>query len=159
MSPLGVLDGSDNCPLLANPGQADADADGVGDACDNCVSVSNSNQNDANQNGYGDACDTVGGTDQDRYRAPCALQYKISVLNPNLAKSRSPTICLSVIQSFWIFAQSTAMILPCSVQNLKTIGQLERSIGRISFIAQHPIRDGVSNHRQCDCLLKTDCSS
>jgi Thrombospondin type 3 repeat len=28
-----VLDGDDNCPAAANPGQQDADADGVGDVC------------------------------------------------------------------------------------------------------------------------------
>ena len=45
------------------------------------------------------------------------------ILNSYLAKSRFPITYLAVAQSFWNFAQSTTVILPCSVK--KTIGQLK----------------------------------
>ena len=67
----------DNCPLVANYDQADADDDGAGDVCDtcpldprddadgdavcadadNCPTVSNASQADADADGQGDACD------------------------------------------------------------------------------------------------------
>ncbi len=66
----GVLDSADNCPLVANPDQANNDGDASGDACDqdddndgvndgadNCPLVANPNQADADGDGIGDACD------------------------------------------------------------------------------------------------------
>ena len=67
-----VPDEVDNCPEASNPGQEDADLDGVGDACqvesdededgvtdevDNCTEVPNSEQIDSDENGVGDACE------------------------------------------------------------------------------------------------------
>ncbi|MBP7148146.1 MAG: thrombospondin type 3 repeat-containing protein [Acidobacteria bacterium] len=49
---------TDDCPDVANPGQRDADVDGLGDACDNCPFVADSlPQGDADGDDLGDACD------------------------------------------------------------------------------------------------------
>jgi hypothetical protein len=61
----GVPDGSDNCPLVPNPGQQDVcsppppdrDGDGVPDGSDNCPDAVNAGQSDTDGDGAGDACD------------------------------------------------------------------------------------------------------
>ncbi len=53
----GVPDGSDNCPSVPNPGQADCNQNGIGEACESFA--------DCNQNGVPDSCDIASGTSND----------------------------------------------------------------------------------------------
>ncbi len=80
----GVFDDYDNCPMVPNPTQANADFDREGDACDtstsatdgdrdgvpdagdNCPMVSNPTQQDTDHDGVGDACDAMSDPDSDR---------------------------------------------------------------------------------------------
>ncbi|XP_025831925.1 cartilage oligomeric matrix protein [Agrilus planipennis] len=55
-----IPNGPDNCPLVANPDQADSDIGGPdrqGDACDNCPTMPNYDQSDIDHDGRGDVCD------------------------------------------------------------------------------------------------------
>ena len=48
---------ADNCPYVANPGQANSDGDRQGDACDNCPLLDNQSQANFDRDAIGDACD------------------------------------------------------------------------------------------------------
>ena len=67
-----VTDGTDNCPFVTNPDQADTNEDGVGDQCDpafdtdsdgvtndidNCPEIANPEQTDTDNDHVGDFCD------------------------------------------------------------------------------------------------------
>ncbi len=57
----GLTNLPDNCALIFNPAQGDADGDLVGDACDNCPQLANVDQTDSDLDGVGDPCDQCPG--------------------------------------------------------------------------------------------------
>jgi len=72
----GIPDFVDNCPAVANAGQADDDGDYAGNVCDNCSAVVNASQCDSDGDGYGNRCDgdlnnngTTNAQDYVRFRA------------------------------------------------------------------------------------------
>jgi parallel beta-helix repeat protein len=110
----GVCDGIDTCPGVADPEQADADADGTGDVCDpctdidadgfgdpgfaattcerdNCPATHNPDQADADADRVGDVCDPCTDADGDGFGEPgpvaiaCALDNCPGIANPDQA--------------------------------------------------------------------------
>ena len=56
-----VLNNTDNCPSIANPGQEDCNTNGVGDVCE----LASGSAADCNGNGRPDSCDIASGTAAD----------------------------------------------------------------------------------------------
>jgi hypothetical protein len=91
-------DSCDNCPNLPNVDQADPDGDGRGTACDNCPLVSNFDQADSDGDGAGDACDNCPGlpnpsqADADGDGKGDACDNCPSVTNPSQTNSDGDTL-------------------------------------------------------------------
>gem|GEM_PF-1019853 len=60
-----VLDGDDNCPMVANEYQENSDADSHGDACDNCPNTDNEDQANSDSDSHGNVCDNCPNTDNE----------------------------------------------------------------------------------------------
>ena len=73
------------------------------------------------------------------YNSMGRLQCRISPRNSS--QTPSLTKCISVIKSFWNFAQSTAVILPCCVQNIKMIWWLRYELWRNDFLIKFTFKD------------------
>jgi PKD repeat protein len=85
----GVGDVCDNCRLTSNTNQSNSDADSLGDTCDNCPTVANNGQEDADGDGIGDLCDECTDSDGDGFGDPgfpantCATDNCPAIYNPD----------------------------------------------------------------------------
>ena len=118
----------DNCPMDANGGQEDADADGAGDVCDvcpndadddidgdgvcgdvdNCPDDANPGQEDADMDGVGDACeddpepsDTLECTHLSPDRGPTEGDHPINVHGMGMLLVTGVTIDGEEVEDFW----------------------------------------------------------
>ena len=71
------------------------------------------------------------------------------ILISNIAKSRLSRTLISVVKSFWNFAQRTAVTLPCAVKNFKTIWQLSEKLWANTFSPDFSSRCVSDGYLRC----------
>ena len=100
----GVCGDVDNCPLVANAGQANTDGDALGDACDpdddgdtvpdgadNCPLVANAGQANTDGDALGDACDPDDDNDTVDWTAPTTARSSRTRTRRTPTATRSAT--------------------------------------------------------------------
>gem|GEM_PF-1451704 len=136
-----VGDKIDNCPVISNANQLDADADQLGDVCDNdddadsiadandnCPLIANSDQADSDSNGVGDACDgpipTISGL------------WLQSFVVSGEEFDQTNSACISVNQSgaeFWMIEQNGSQLTVTQKQGQWIYTGIIHSDGSFTF--------------------------
>jgi subtilisin family serine protease len=154
----GLNTAQDNCPSVYNPGQQDADHDGVGDACDkdkdndgipdlydNCPTTPNTNQADTDHDHVGDACEkaktsaaaTLSDVKVAWSKTPHACSHSCPALTVKVNASRASrvTVVLSVkVKKKWVTLRRYSVKAKAGANTFKLrVSKLLRGQGRVTL--------------------------
>jgi outer membrane protein assembly factor BamB len=118
----GIADELDNCPLIANPTQNDADADDLGDICDSDDDNDGllDSEEDSNNNGSVDAGETDpfnSDTDGDGYSDGMEITHSSDPLNViSIPAHGKPTLNVCLADAAEVSSAKTSASAPISLQ-------------------------------------------